>query len=140
MKLRTISLLFALLFAASAQAQTANTVKQGKAFQLAADVDGVNTTFYRLYRGGTVVDSKPVTGAVAGVVTFDVAGTLAPGAYTYELAAFGPGGESKSAPLVVTVEALPPTQPKNFRFVVSVTTAADGTETLSFHLVPDGGQ
>lgn len=137
MKLRTISVLIAVLFASTAYAQAANTVKQGVAFKLAADVDGANTSTYRLYRGGVVVDSKPATAAVAGVITFDVAGTLAPADYSFELAAFGPGGEAKSLPLVVTVQALPPNAPKNFRFVVSVTTAANGAETLSFHLVPD---
>lgn len=83
--LLSISLLLgALVTTANAQTPTVPTIDAGRAFKVAADHDGLNTTHYLLRLNGKQVADLPATTRVNGVVTFDV-GALTPG--TYELVA-----------------------------------------------------
>jgi hypothetical protein len=118
--LMPLALFVLLLLPSSASAQlAANEVYVNTAFKIAANHAGVDTTEYRLSRGGVLVATLPKTALVAGVITFDQPG-LAAGSYTFVVEAKGDGGQTPSAPFVVVVKVLPaaPAAPTGLRLVV----------------------
>ena len=106
---------------------------------------GQNATVVKLFEDGALVGARAVEAASPGAqrATFDIAGRVN-GTYTYELVALNPFGESRSAPLTVTVRDAAPGQAVLSATGVrtgDVTIAADlwwGTNATEYVLFRDG--
>lgn len=95
---------------AIAQTLADDEVSAGTAFQLAANHDGLNTTEYRLFRNGTINQTKPVSALSGGIIVFDQPG-LSVGTYSYRVDAVGTGGTTVSDLLSVFVVGPAPVGP-----------------------------
>jgi hypothetical protein len=88
-----------------------------KAFQVAADHDGIDTDKLTIYINGTLYASAPVSALTGGVITFNVAG-LAKGTYVIYIEASGEGGATPSDSITVQVTPGKPSKPRNIRVLV----------------------
>jgi hypothetical protein len=95
----------------------ANEVYQGQSFSFVVTHDGVNTTHYRMYRAGTVVQtlSASARNATTGDVQFGPRTEATTGTVVYEFTAvnINTSGEAESPRLAmsVAVKLPPPTAP-----------------------------
>ena len=125
-----ITLLCLSLFPAALAAQNA-TLTTGQAYTLSADHDGVNTTSYRIYVDDVQVGADlPVASLANGTLTTTALPALTEGTHAIVLAAVGPGGETKSDPLAITVTVPAPSKPTNLRITAVVSIGADGQVQL----------
>jgi len=110
MPLRLLTLAL-LLWAAPLAAQTTDTIVQNLRFQVAADHDGVNAEGIRLYQNGVVIQTKPVSAIVNGVITFDYPAGLPAGTYVFYAEAYSGTTAASSSTLTLTVTSPPPPPP-----------------------------
>lgn len=89
------------------------TILKDTAFTVRADSTGRNTTSFRLYLDGVVVDTQPLSALVAGQVSFDRPAGLPEGAHTVVVSAVGSGGEVKAPVLAVVAVSGVPDAPTN---------------------------
>ena len=87
-------------------------------FTVSADHSGVDTEFYRLYVDGNQEQEKPASALKDGVISFADADGLPKGSYSIEVAAVNADGETKSEPLTLVVQGVPPAAPVNLRIAV----------------------
>jgi hypothetical protein len=77
----------------------------GDAPKVQAAHDGALTASFRLYQDGVLVQTQPVSALSGGVVTFALSPLTALGTPTFTVAAVNAAGESKSAPVSISVVA-----------------------------------
>lgn len=94
-----------------------DTIKQGEAFSLAFDHNGVDTTFYEERINTQLTQSLPVAMLSNGSAMFPHPGGLAKGSYTFTVTAVGPGGTGVSAPFGLSVTAGNPAAPGQIRII-----------------------
>jgi hypothetical protein len=112
--------------AVPAAAQTVDplTSQANKAFQIAANHDGLLTASYRLYIDGAWVVSQDVSALAGGVITFSLGG-LPKGVHVFYVEAIGTEQDPEtglfwavaSDALTVTFVAGKPNKPVNLRIV-----------------------
>jgi hypothetical protein len=119
-----VAILTACFGATNASAQTVTVcsvspcpMQTNKAFQVAADHDGIDTDKLTIYINGTLYASAPVSALTGGVITFNVAG-LAKGTYVIYIEASGEGGATPSDSITVQVTPGKPSKPRNIRVLV----------------------
>lgn len=118
------------LFPAALAAQ-GTTITTDQTYTLSADHDGKNTTAYRVYVDDAQVGADiPVSALAGGTLTTAALPALTEGTHAVRLAAVGPGGETKSDPLPITVTVAAPSKPTNLRITAVVSIGADGRVQL----------
>jgi hypothetical protein len=92
-------------------------VTQNKPFIVTAQHAGADTTGYRLYVDGVVVDDKPVSALANGTISFAHPG-LPRGSHVIEPAAYNVDGEAKAGPTTAVMLGTPPVPPINVQIVI----------------------
>src|SRR5688500_7822636 len=90
-------------------------VQMNKPFTAMADHDGVDTTGYRLYVNGQMMQDQPVTILANGVLTFQPVTLTVHGSFTIFVEAYGPGGATSGTALGLLVQPGKPKAPVNTR-------------------------
>lgn len=97
--------------------QLSDSIKANQPFTVMVDHDGIDTTSYTLYVNGVLNVTLPATALVNGSVSFPFAQGMPKGSYTFVARAIGPGGETNSDSLALSVTPGPPNKPNNPRIV-----------------------